>query len=364
MRRFGRWGQRLALPALAVGLLLWVAKTISWQEVWAALAQLSARDWVLLAAVNLAVVATFTVRWWVLLRTQGARVPYLRLLSYRLTAFGISYFTPGPHFGGEPYQVYAVARGHAVPGAISLAAVTLDKLIEMMINFGVLAAGVVVLVGTRGGLDPWLERQLLAATLLLLALPCALLVALYLGHRPLSALVRRVGSVIGRPLHTAYWAEGLSRSEEQAGWLCRAHPHALVLAVLATLVSWLGVVAEFWLLTVLMGVALGPVQVVTALVAARVALLLPLPAGLGALEAGQAMAMQSVGVDPSIGVAIALVIRARDVVMGLTGLALGGADVWVRAAQARSFMRRTAQATMPEPLLDAISPVVEPPHVT
>jgi uncharacterized membrane protein YbhN (UPF0104 family) len=169
--------------------------------------------------------------------------------------------------------------------------------------------------------------------------------------------------VVRRPLQDAGWAKSLAHSEEQAGWICRVHPQAVIWAVVTTLVAWVGIVIEFWLLIRVLGVMLGPVQVVTALVAARVAILLPLPAGLGALEASQALAMQSVGVDLSIGVALALMIRARDVVMGLTGLALGGVDVWATAAQARASLPPTAG---PEPLHESAvapggTPVAEPP---
>ena len=38
------------------------------------------------------------------------------------------------------------------------------------------------------------------------------------------------------------------------------------------------------------------------------------------------------GLDPSAGVSMALVIRARDVIMGLSGLAAGGIHVFERAA--------------------------------
>src|SRR3954470_11108991 len=127
--------RRLLLLLLAISLLIWVSRTISLQETLATLARLGPGDIALLAVVNLAILSTFAGRWWLLLRVQGEHVPYWRLLAYRVTAFSISYFTPGAHFGGEPYQIYAVSRWHGAPAAISIAAVTLDKLLEMLINF-------------------------------------------------------------------------------------------------------------------------------------------------------------------------------------------------------------------------------------
>jgi hypothetical protein len=61
-------------------------------------------------------------------------------------------------------------------------------------------------------------------------------------------------------------------------------------------------------------------QLVTALTAARISILLLLPAGLGALEASQAMAFGVLGLDPAVGLSASLLIRARDSLLGLIGL--------------------------------------------
>jgi uncharacterized protein (TIRG00374 family) len=249
-------------------------------------------------------------------------------MGYRLTAFAISYFTPGSHFGGEPYQVYAVCHYHGVPVPISLAAITLDKVLEMLINLAVLLAGALILITMHSGLAGWIEWQIIIYTLLLLSIPCALLVALWRGRHPLTGLINWVGKLIRRPLLESVWAKTIRQSEQQAIWLCHEHPHMVGLAFVITLCTWVGVIWEYWLLTSMLELSLTTQQLIASLVAARIAILLPVPAGLGALEAGQMLAMESLGLDPNVGVAIAVVIRARDVVSGLVGLALGGAHIW------------------------------------
>src|SRR5829696_4089947 len=119
IRRNISWRQGLVL-LLTLLLLLWVARSVSPREALATLVQLSRSDLLLLAGVNLLVLSTFGGRWWLLLRAQGQQLPYWRLLGYRITAFAISYFTPGSHFGGEPYQIYATTRWHGTPTPISI----------------------------------------------------------------------------------------------------------------------------------------------------------------------------------------------------------------------------------------------------
>lgn len=320
--------QNLLLPLLSVALLVWVARTISLQATLDTLQQLGTTELILLIVINIAVLTTFTGRWWLLLHTLGQRIPIWRLMGYRLTAFAISYFTPGSHFGGEPYQVYAVSHYHKVPMPISLAAITLDKLLEMLINLAVLLAGALILVVMQSGIAPWIEWQIIIYALLLLAIPTGLLVALWQGRHPLTGLIALFSKLIRRPLMQSSWAQTIQASEVQAIWLCRNHPRMVGLAFLITICTWVGVIWEYWLLTDMLNLSLSTQQLIASLVAARIAILIPVPAGLGALEAGQMLAMESVGLDPNVGAAIAVVIRARDVLSGLVGLMLGGAHIW------------------------------------
>ena len=69
-----------------------------------------------------------------------------------------------------------------------------------------------------------------------------------------------------------------------------------------------------------LGLNLTPVQTISVLTAARIAYLLPLPAGLGTLEASQVLALGALGLNPALGISLSLLIRARDVALGGFGL--------------------------------------------
>jgi len=320
-------------------LLLWLTlRAVDLGEVWTRLRQLTQPQIALLALVNLAVLATFSMRWWLLLLAQGYRIPYLLLMAYRLATFAVSYFTPGPHFGGEPLQVYLVSSRHGVPVAASVAAVLVDKVLEMTINFTVLTLGVLFVMQSHAlvGIS---EEQLLLTSVVLLALPLSLLAALLLGFHPVTGLLAALeagprrwvahrGKLPGPPLtETRLW-RAVRQSEEQSIALCRSHPFFLLAAIGASLLSWLAIIGEFWLMTNVMGLKLTLSEAVVALLAARVAILLPMPAAIGALEASQALAMRVLGQSPAAGVSLSLLIRARDVLLGVLGLWLAGVLVW------------------------------------
>lgn len=340
-----QWQAGRVLPhlfwlALAV-LLLWLTlRAVDLGEVWARLAQLQPAQIALLLIVNVAVLATFSARWWLLLAAQGFRINYLLLMAYRLATFAMSYFTPGPHFGGEPLQVYLVTARHNVPVAASVAAVVIDKVLEMTANFTFLTLGVIFVVRAQA-LPGVSETQLLATSLVLLLLPVSLLVALMGGRRPMSALLGWAEypwhwlRPQAAPLSTTRFAGAVRQSETQSIDLCRHHPVTLLLAVGASVLSWAAIVGEFWLMTTMLGLDLTLSEAVAALLAARVAILLPLPAALGALEASQSLAMGWLGQSPAAGVSLSVLIRARDVLLGVIGLGLAGVFVW-RKGQRRS----------------------------
>ena len=339
---------QLVWIALALYLLWFALQTVSFAEVWAQLRRLRPGQIAALVLVNGALLFVFSARWWLLLYAQGYRIPYSRLVGYRIATFAVSYFTPGPHIGGEPLQVYYVVARHGAPVAVALTAVVLDKLVEMTVNFAVLAIGIVFVL-QRHALPGWLEGQLLVVGGVLLAAPAWLLAAMGRGRRPISgalgmlfALGRRISrraDEAGVRRRESQFYRTIRQSEEQGAQLFRKRPRLVWMTVGLSLVSWVGIIGEFWLMTTVLGLGLSLSEAVTALVAARVAILLPLPAALGALEASQALAMRQLGLAPAAGVSLSLLIRARDLLVGAAGLWFGGLEFWRRR---KSEKRREA----------------------
>jgi uncharacterized protein (TIRG00374 family) len=355
----------LAQIALAAGSLLLFAgvlRRVPLDQVGATLRGLALWQIIVLLALNALIVLSFSGRWWLILRALGQHVPYLSLSAHRLGAFGVSYFTPGTQFGGEPLQVYLIDQGHAVPLSAAITSVTLDKTIELLVNFSVLAAGVIILLLAQGTILPVILPGLaahgaLAFSALLLAVPAAFLAAVWAGARPVGRSVALISRLLGsadgpRQGWRARLApavlragEALSAVDELATAFFRHHPRAVVLALIISIVSWMGMLAEYWLMAGFLGARLTLLQAILALTAARVAFLLPLPGGLGALEASQALAMSALGFDAALGVSLALLIRGRDMLFGVIGLGWAAAEI----RRLRSSEKRCKVAPHHEP---------------
>jgi uncharacterized protein (TIRG00374 family) len=313
-----RW-VRLAIWLAAIVLLWWALRAVPLAEIALVLGELAGWQVALLIIVNTAIILLFGLRWWLILRAQGYAISFVSVVRYRLAAFGVSYFTPGPHFGGEPLQVYYLGRHHSVPTAPAVAAVTLDKLIELISNFSFLVFALALVLA--GGLFTGLAReQTIAVAFGMLLIPVIYLGMLWRGSHPVTGVSERL-------LKKAKWlaAVGVIRdSEERVGEFCRSQPLTLLTASLLSVLVWAALILEYRLALHFLGLRLAFTQIIAVMAAARISLLAPMPGALGALEAGQVLAMQALGFDAAFGAAISLLIRARDVCFGLLGLWWGG----------------------------------------
>jgi glycosyltransferase 2 family protein len=335
------WLIWLALPLL----LVWLLRSIPFNEIRAVLVTISPLGLTGLIAFNGFAMVFFSSRWWLALRAQGHRLSYWSIFRYRMAAFAISYFTPGTQFGGEPLQVYTVSSRHTVPSAAAVASVTLDKLFELLANFTFLVVGILVILRKQlfVSLSPGAGTMGAAG---LLVLPLAYLILLWCGHSPFSRLISRASKRLPDTVKVRLKIQAIldvTRSaEEQIHSLFRQKPATVVWVVGASALIWLLSLAEYWLALRVLGAQLDLWQVVAALTVSRLAFLTPMPGGLGALEAGQMLALGSMGFNPAIGLAISLWIRVRDTSLGLIGL-------WWGAALIQKTSSRSHQSIHPLP---------------
>lgn len=324
--RLRRW-LPLAAWLAALFLLGWALRTVPLTAVFHSLQQLQLRQIGALALLNALVLVLLTGRWWFILWGLGHKLPFGQTFGWRLAAFGVTYFTPGPQFGGEPVQVLLVEKQGGVPRITAVSSVALDKTLELLVNFSFLALGVLLWLqtGTSTGSVTVAASSVQAVfPLLLLSFPVLYLAALWRGRQPIAGFMRVTAPVFGRRLAWANWFEtavtGMAASEAQAGQFCHQAPRFLWAAFLVSAAGWLLMVLEFAAMLTFLGAAVSFEEAVVVLTAVRFAYLLPLPGGLGTVEAAMVLALTQLGLNPAVGLSATLLIRGRDVLLALAGL--------------------------------------------
>jgi hypothetical protein len=315
------WWIRGFWIVLILGLLAWAVLAAPLAEIWESLKQLRLWQIVVLLAISFIAILLMTLRWWLVIRADNLRIPFAPLIGYRLAAFGMSYFTPGPQVGGEPLQILYLRRHHQMTYVRSTSTVIMDKLLEFLVNVFFLAAGLYVVIGQ--GLSPLTGNQFLGGLiplLLLILVPPLHLALLYSGKYPISSMVRVLQNRVGRkkPLHL------VAVSERMAGLFMRRHPWAMVSAILASALAWTCMWAEYWLMAQFILVDMTIWQALAGMTLLQIAFMFPLPAGLGAMEASQVFVMGALGFPPSAGLTMSLLMRGRDMLLGGLGLLWAG----------------------------------------
>lgn len=324
--------RRLWLQALiwliVVGLVAWTLSQVPLAEAWQALRRLTLPQIMVLLIVNALMMMLFSARWWILLETLGHRVPYLALSMHRLAGFSVSYFTPGPQVGGEPLLVILLRKHHRVPLVTATTSIGVDRLIEIAINMAMLLTGSMIVL--QGTLLSGMSLPVTAAIVIpLTIIPFAYIFALLTGRQPLTVMLGWLpGGLKDQPVVTQI-IEASAESEAQATAVLRGKPGAVFAAVVVSLISWLAIIGEYWLVLHFIGLTITPLDLVTLLVVTRIAFLAPLPSGLGALEASQVFAFTALGFTPAAGITASLIIRGRDILFGLVGLWWAGLE-WAK----------------------------------
>ena len=281
-----------------------------------------------LLIVNAAIIWAMSLRWQLILRRSGYHVGIQVLAAYRVGANAISYLTPGPQFGGEPFQVGVLIQRHNTVAQDAAASVAVDRLIELCINCIILLVGLLFLLQARL-LAATASINTIAGIMLLILLTGSILLALAIGKTPLSCWLDAICKRFGNRLGLSGASTWLQTAERRTGEMLRQPPRVLMLYIGASLVQWTFMIGEFWLIYFVCGLPLSPVQLIGVVLAARLAFLLPLPGALGALESSQVLMLSSFLLDPSIGLSVCLTMRARDLL--LVGVGTGLAWSWLHA---------------------------------
>lgn len=306
------------------GLLYFALRNAPLTDIWNTLKSLRISQIATILIINALVIGLMTARWWIIVRAEEPSVPFLPLVGYRLSVFGLSYFTPGPQVGGEPLQVLYLQRNYGLSFARATSAMIMDKLLEFLVNFILIGIGVwaIFKVGLVSDSGIRLNLSLIGLGFLLLW-PIVHIILLYNGVTPVSKILLRLPSI--QKDHASFRL--VIVSERMASVFCRKHVRLMFLAIGVSLLSILGIAVEYFLMATFIGMRINTTQIFAALTAMQIAFLMPLPGGLGALEASQVFTLGAFGQSASASISLTLLMRARDILNGGTGLLLAGRSI-------------------------------------
>jgi glycosyltransferase 2 family protein len=299
---------------ISIGLVFWAFSKIDLKLVGAQLA--AANPWSILAALALFETAIIIngVKWQVLLRAQGVRVPFGALLQFLFMGFFFNNFLPA-NVGGDVIRGYGLARytDRAADAAVS---VVVDRIVGLIAYMSTAFAAAVIVVNLNSGKD--LRQLEWVAFVALLALLVGF--AVLLSRRVRAMLSRFFAMGLLSPL-APLWNR-ISGAFDAYRFQYRALALAFGLGLL-------GIVCTAfvnWFLSQSMGggMPLPTIFLLNPLIA--LTLMLPISiGGIGVSQAAYPFFYGLAGVPPSHALAVSLLMQALMIIGSLPG-----AFFWLR----------------------------------
>lgn len=307
----------------AIGLAGWTLAQLPLGEMVANLKGLEALDYLLWGALNILIIFMLNQRWWLISRALHAPVNFLELLFIKQAGQSISFITPGPQVGGEPLQVFWLWRRAQLPVHKALLSLGLDRFFEFIINFAVLILCVALLLFTSAsGSANW---GIIFIGLLVAAF-AAIFFARLLIRRP-RWLADRL-DILAHQWHDQPYLKSAithwSLLREDLRNCLRQQRKALGYAGLLSVGSWIAMFAELQLLLWMADVSLDIAGFLLFFVAMRLALLLPLPGGIGTMEAAIFWGFHYLNIPEASALIVIALIRLRDILVLVFGIACAG----------------------------------------
>ena len=260
------------------------------------------------------------LRWQLIARKMGYRVPFWKLFMYRNMGFVIGYLTPTARMGGDPLRAMFLTKEHNVPGTIAYSSVMLDRFLDLSIGALVVTTSLLVSIFVFD-LPPGTRMFFILLSFFVALMFSLCYYRLIKRHGFLSSLISMLGLARSSVFRKIYIKAGEVERIASNFFYYANRKHMIPLVVISVLL-WLLFIAEFKFALMAVGYNATILQVFLVIVFTGVITMLPVPASLGVLEAGQASAFTIMKAGPSLGIALALIIRARDMIWVFFGLIL------------------------------------------
>jgi glycosyltransferase 2 family protein len=318
----------LLLWLVALGLGAWILAQLPLAEISTSISSLSAKQWIVWLGLNGVIILVLGLRWQLLTIALAAPISFLKLLAIRQAGQAVSFITPGPQFGGEPLQVYWLYK-YGMPLRKALLSLGLDRFFELWVNFSVLLLAVLLLLAGIGdnntinnsenSIGDW--QTMLAPLLIFLTLMVSLAWVLIKQPQWINDRLERVAA---RWQHN-HRLNSINQHWQSLGddlrYALRTQKLRFLLAILLSLLGWAGLLAELYLILHYVGIEADLHSFLIILVAMRMALLLPMPGGVGTIEASVLWSFHTLNLPASAALGLIAMMRVRDAIVLLIGLA-------------------------------------------
>ncbi len=267
---------------------------------------------------SIGIVLLHTWRWHIIIKTAGIKVSFWKTILYRIVGYGISFITPIAKVGGEPIRAMLLQREGATFSR-GFSTVAIDRIIELAITGVLFVVGILIAIITLA-----LPTNLFIIMIILVVFVLSVLVWFYFRLISKKNIILSIFQFfrLHKIKKIRHWEENIVKMDTWMMEFSKNHKIEFNRIVLITTAAWLLMFIEYKSVLMIFGVThisfAGLFLIITMM---GFAYLVPIPLALGILEAAQISVFAMLGLNVAAGVALSIVIRARDFIWTL--LAVG-----------------------------------------
>lgn len=308
------------IGSIAGGLILSIAVVwgVGIEEVMGRFLHASAILIAIYLTISLLISIGLTLKWRVALRAYGVKMPFYTLFIYRIIGYAVAYLTPAAKVGGEPVRALLLSK-QGVPTKISFSSVVVEKTVEVVFSLSMFFLGALLILNFSG--FPLVARiSIFAISLLLLVAAAMLTYGLFSPRKVLVSLCRLIR--LDRKENWPAIERGVNDFEALIEHFYENRKSHFRVSVLISALLWVLMFMEYKFALLILGYDASIPGIFLFLTGVGIAYSIPIPGALGVLELGQISAAKLLGVDPATAIALAFLIRLRDIAWTILGLIL------------------------------------------
>jgi glycosyltransferase 2 family protein len=317
----------LALFALAAGFgfLIWLLAQADWAVLKTTLQTISVAGFASILCVYPVAIWLDALTWSPYFREMRAGVRWIaQLWKAQVVADAVLYITPFGAAGSEATKAFILKRRHGVSYSDATASLVSLQLLLAIAQIPFILIGMAILVRKQVLPGDW-QQGLLIATVVITLFMILLMTALHKRWLQSFVLSIKTPENSGR---VARFVAGLENVEQQISSILH-HPARFFMTLLWAFANWACFAFEMWLIARVLGkpISFADAWAIETLVSLARAATFFVPAHLGAQDGATSFAFKAFYSDPTFGIAVALVRRARELIWALIALPFGLADI-------------------------------------
>jgi uncharacterized protein (TIRG00374 family) len=266
--------------------------------------------------VSFSIMMLFVIRWRFVLKSFGHHLSFSEAFSFRVIEYGISYMTPSGKAGGEPVRAALLTR-KGIKFKDGLAAVVADKSIELSVSVLFFIFGLMTLA-LDYALPAGLNLAIILFSLFLLSLLWIFHSRIMKGKHVFAALYSFLR--LHRVKFLGKYQQAVIDFEKPIIKFYKEEKKSFYIALSISVMSLLLSIVEYKLILLMLGINASISIVFIVFSVVGIAFLVPVPMGLGSLEALEASVFSILNLGSASGVGLAMITRARDLLWVMVGV--------------------------------------------